>query len=184
MPILHTLGPDTTDSYKAAEYFKTNNDNYQRTAIQLHDSFEAIYEHLADFSGDLFLVPVAYNDKNGDNWGTNNYRYWKQLKIVDTFHLPTMPMLLVENLALTNHTAIIHAATQELLDHFERSTNQKLATDYVPSKPLAQQAFEDGQYQYAIFSQQAFSPHGSFKVLQEYQPEMIWCLYQIKKDTV
>ncbi|MHA8138171.1 hypothetical protein ACYATM_03855 [Lactobacillaceae bacterium Scapto_B20] len=184
MPTLHTLGPDTTDSYKAAEYLKQVNPIYQDTSIELHDSFESIYTNLADFAGDFFLVPVAYNDKNGDNWGTNNYRYWNQLKVVDTFHLPTMKMILAENEALSNHTAIIHAATNELLDQFESATNQQLETDYVPSKPLAQKEFEAGQYQYAIFSKQGFEPHATFKILQEYQPEMVWCLYQIKKDTL
>ncbi|GAO99522.1 hypothetical protein [Fructobacillus ficulneus] len=180
MPTIHTLGPVTTDSYQAAEHLQDEDPAYQGLAIETHPDFESVYQNLAAYAGDYFLVPTAYQNKDGNNWTNNHYRYLDRLQIATVFHLPTLPMLLTENKSVTNGKAILHAATKELIQQFMKVTDQDLQVDYVPSKPLAQTAFEAGDYQYAIFSKQSFVPHGDLKIIKEYHPEMVWCLYQIK----
>ncbi|MCK8626987.1 hypothetical protein [Fructobacillus cardui] len=180
MATIHTLGPKTTDSYKAAKHLQDEDPDYRGLTITLHDNFEDVYQHLTDFTGDYFLVPTAYQSDDGDSWTRNNYRYLDHLTIQTTFALPTMPMLLTENQALKNKKAILHPATTELIHQYMIDSHQNLAVDFVPSKPLAQAAFEEGNYQYAIFSKQSFLPHDSLTIIKEYHPEMVWCLYQIK----
>ncbi|GAP02511.1 amino acid biosynthesis protein [Fructobacillus pseudoficulneus] len=180
MAVIHTLGPKATDSYRAAKQMQDEDPAYQGQAIILHDNFEEVYQHLADFRGDFFLVPTAYQTGDGASWTRNNYRYLDQLTIAKVFHAKTLPMLLTENTSLADHTAITHAATIELLHQFMNHSNQELTIDYAPSKPLVQAAFESGQYQYAIFSKQDFQPTDTLKIIREYHPEMVWCLYQIK----
>ncbi|MEJ6401111.1 hypothetical protein [Nicoliella lavandulae] len=182
MTNLHTLGPKATDSFRAAQYLIHHHDKFKDEAIVLHDSFETIYQHLKSYSGDYFLVPTAYQSRtNHESWASNNYYFWQDLSIVDTFFLPTYPMLLVENQDINNHHAVLHAATNELMNQFESTLDAPLERSYVTSKPLAKTAFAEGKFQYAIFSKPATPLSFEFhdRILQEYHIDMVWCVYEI-----
>ncbi|MGX7775111.1 hypothetical protein ACWNPI_08540 [Limosilactobacillus fermentum] len=79
---LHTSGPEQTDSYAAANaYFAGNKIAGQ---IILHDSFAAIYDHLADLTGDYLIVPAAYQSSEHESWGQLHYRHLTDLTLIDS----------------------------------------------------------------------------------------------------
>lgn len=179
MKIINTLGPKQTDSYQAAQYLAER----QEVDIRLHASFDDIYSDLANLKGQYMLVPVAFRSAQSDaNWVDNNYKYVDQLEIVDTFFLPTMPMILVHNQQQDNQKVVLHPATSAFLHDFDAD----LIHDYVSSKPAALKKFFHGDYAYAIVSEEWYQKtmdkgiDGSqFEVIQRYSPTMIWCLYKI-----
>ncbi|CAI2556336.1 hypothetical protein AKUH4B101A_01380 [Apilactobacillus kunkeei] len=179
MKIINTLGPKQTDSYQAAQYLAER----QEVDIRLHASFDDIYNGLAELKGQYLLVPVAFRSAQSDaNWVDNNYKYVDQLSIVDTFFLPTMPMILVHNPKQDNQKVVLHPATSAFLHDFESD----LVPDYVSSKPEALKKFLHGDYAYAIVSEEWFESamkqgfSGSqFEVIKRFTPTMIWCLYKI-----
>ncbi|MDF7637338.1 hypothetical protein PT274_03555 [Leuconostocaceae bacterium ESL0958] len=180
MPTIHTLGPNSTDSYHAACRLTAADPHYQGATIRCHDSFEAIYQNLAQWPGDYFLVPVAYQDASGTSWTNNNYRYSKVLKIVHTFAQPLLPLLLVENTAVQNQRMVLHAATDALREKLAAERGQAITAQYYSSKPLVAAAFASGQFQYGIFSEASFQDGADYQIIDRYQPEMVWCLYQIQ----
>ncbi|KOY79730.1 hypothetical protein RZ72_06240 [Apilactobacillus kunkeei] len=179
MKIINTLGPKQTDSYKAAKYLAER----QEVEIRLHASFDDIYSELSKLKGEYMLVPVAFRSAESDaNWVDNNYKYVDQLAIVDTFFLPTMPMILVHNLQQDNQKVVLHPATSAFLHDFDVD----LVHDYVSSKPEALKKFLQGDYAYAIVSEEWYQTamnqgfDGSqFEVIKRFTPTMIWCLYKI-----
>ncbi|MGX4645398.1 hypothetical protein [Holzapfeliella sp. JNUCC 80] len=184
MTILHTLGPKTTDSYKAASYFiSQNTDCYPIDQIVLHSSFDEIYQQLDALNGDLFLVPVAYqNNQHHQSFADYHYRYWQSLTVLTSFHIPTMPMVLLENLANQNHKISLHPATSELMKS-TFSNLDSLKINYVTSKPLAFDDFAKGNCQYAIVSHNFTNQELSglnYRIAKTFTPQMIWCLYKIE----
>ncbi|KPN83324.1 hypothetical protein RZ76_13950 [Apilactobacillus kunkeei] len=179
MKTINTLGPKQTDSYKAAQYLAER----EEVDIRLHTSFDDIYSDLSNLKGEYMLVPVAFRSaQSNDNWVDNNYKYVDQLAIVDTFFLPTMPMILVRNLNQDNQKVVLHPSTSAFLYNF----NDKVIHDYVSSKPEALKKFLHGDYSYAIVSKEWFESainqgiDGSqFEVIKRFTPTMIWCLYKI-----
>ncbi|WP_203619625.1 hypothetical protein [Apilactobacillus nanyangensis] len=179
MKIINTLGPKETDSFKAAQFLASK----EEVEIKLHDSFDDIYSHLDQLNGEFMLVPVAYRSAVSDsNWVDNNYKYLDQLSIVDTFFLPTMPMILVHNLHQDNQKIVLHPSTSAFLHDFD----EDLVQDYVSSKPEALQKFLHGDYAYAIVSEEWFKKamnkgigDGRYETIQRFSPTMIWCLYKI-----
>lgn len=179
MKIINTLGPKQTDSYKAAQYLAER----EEVDIRLHDSFDDIYSDLSSLKDEYMLVPVAFRSaQSNDNWVDNNYKYVDQLAIVDTFFLPTMPMILVRNLHQDNQKVVLHPATSAFLHDFD----EDLIHDYVSSKPEALEKFLHGDYAYAIISEEWFEnamnqgiDGSQFEVIKRFSPTMIWCLYKI-----
>lgn len=175
---IHTLGPKTTDSYLAADHLIDN----KKAKIVLHSSFEDIYQNLDDLKNDYFLVPVAYqNHQHQTSFANYHYRYWQKLSIIETFSLETMPMVLLENLDNQNYQITLHAATTELMNStFATSKSPKPL--FVQSKPLAFDAFKNGDCQYAIVSHNFDEyelNHLNYRTLKTFTPQMIWCLYHI-----
>ena len=181
MPAIHTLGPRETDSYLAAQGLTDEDPLYQHFSIQLHHDFSSIYENLDNYHGDYFLVPVGYQGPAGDTWTSQHYAHWQELIIKKTWSTKTMEMLLVENTEQSNSKSVSHRTTKTLLQEFAEQNDLPVQIDYVPAKPLAADAFLSGNYQYAIFSQNAEKKlQQHHRILARFQPEMIWCLDQIK----
>ncbi|MBS9336339.1 hypothetical protein [Fructobacillus papyrifericola] len=181
MPLIHTLGPKETDANLAARTLQDEDPHYRGLPIQLHPDFSSVYANLATYKGDYFLVPVGYQGPAGDSWTSQHYAHWQELSIQKTWAAPTMEMLLVENTEVQNGKAVSHKTTTALLDDFASQNMLSLDVDYVPAKPLAADSFLKGDYQYAIFSQNAeVKLKASHRIIERFQPEMIWCLYQIK----
>ncbi|MCT8389754.1 hypothetical protein D0501_06675 [Leuconostoc holzapfelii] len=182
---LHTLGPVGTDSEQAANHYKTTQ------TLVLHQDFEEILTNLAHFSGDQILVPAAFKSNRLPdlNWANFNYLSWEQATIVDTFTLPLMTLIVVENVAYARNVAVIHAATEGLLAQYLRANGLDNAWGpsvvFAPSKPVAMSDFIKAQNRFTIISEAQFlklpeSEDPKYQVRQRLSPQMVWVVYQIK----
>lgn len=178
---IHTLGPKESDSNFAYEKILAKNSKLQNCILQLHESFSEIYENINNYSGDLFLVPVAYRGtRKFDNWTDNNFKYCKKLKILNCYSFNTKPMLLIENSCVKQKNAIIHPSTISLLQNSILISDFKI--DFANSKPQAFKKFCQMKYKYCIASEDVFKQSNfinKFNVKYKYTPEMIWCIYKI-----
>ena len=90
------------------------------------------------------------------NWANFNYLSWEQATIVDTFTLPLMTLIVVENLAYARNVAVIHAATEGLLAQYLRANGLDNAWGpsvvFAPSKPVAMSDFIKAQNRFTIIS--------------------------------
>lgn len=173
---LHTLGPNTTDSYHAYRYWKNRND--LEIELVMHHSFKDIYANLASYQNDLFLVPTMYRDQNSD-WASYHYQYLDRLKIYDVFVLDTKPMILVKNNQISNQKIGLHQATEPFLKSFENQQKIKLKRVFTDSKSIALQKFLNQEIEYAIISESDEIKQTNFEVIKKYTPQIIWCVYQI-----
>ncbi|WP_407891800.1 hypothetical protein [Lacticaseibacillus sp. N501-2] len=170
--MIHTLGPKTTDSYDAAMHIP----GMDHPQIQLHPNFDEIIAALADYAGDQFLLPAAYQSARPDfGWRELCYEYSNQLALELVFHRPLQAMALIENPQYSQDAAIIHPATENLLRHQLGTGDYPVL--YAGSKAQAYQEFLAQGYRYCITSANllpAMTP-----VLARFEPDMVWCLYNI-----
>lgn len=173
---LHTLGPEATDSWKAAVFYRENNKDKADIEIIGHASFEDILENLADLAGDYFVIPAAFqSQKMGLTWGDMHYLYQKQLGLKEAFVMNLNPMLLLENSYVHNHLAFTHAAVAKLL--LQYVPEAEVVT--CPSKYLAYQEYRR-RGQYVLTNEQNVTLRPFEKVLARIEIPMVWCVYQIK----
>ncbi|TPR14314.1 hypothetical protein [Apilactobacillus timberlakei] len=183
--ILNTLGPKSTDSYEAAKFVK--NKIFPKINIQLHDSFDDIYENLSELEGECILVPVAYrSSSSSSNWVDNNYKYWNKLDIINTFVLSTMPMLLVKNDDIKIKNMILHPSTIAYLKDFENEFDININAEFDRSKPIVLDKFINENFRYSIVSENLLNEYINNKIINfnvdiihKYQPKMIWCIYKV-----
>ncbi|HEY4400277.1 MAG TPA: hypothetical protein VGM95_07085 [Lactobacillaceae bacterium] len=171
---LHTLGPANTDSARAARHYLTDQ------SLVLHDSFEAILQHLRAYRGDELLMPVAFTSREQPdlNWADFNYVSADKVHLKASFVLPLMPLILVENTAYQRDEAVIHAATEGLLRQYLASEVGEI--EFVASKPVAQAVFLARQSRYTIVSADTFtSVDARYVVRRRFEPQMIWAVYDI-----
>ncbi|MDF7626647.1 hypothetical protein OZX65_03335 [Leuconostocaceae bacterium ESL0723] len=183
---LHTLGPVGTDSQVAAEFYRTNQE------LVLHQSFEEILTNLDDLAGDQILLPVAFKSNKipGLNFADFNYLEWERAKIVTSFNLPLMPLMVLENTAHTRQVATIHAATEGLMHRYLQSVDLDNVWGpsivFAPSKPVAFDQFIEEQDWFTIISANQFehSPYAQdaqYQVRQILRPSMVWVVYQVQE---
>lgn len=178
MHTIHTLGPASTDSVAAAAHIPGGADH----RLVLHDSFDEIITNLAQFRGDYFLVPAAYQSKqNNFGWRELSYQYWDQLTLESVYHHPLKTMCLIENSNFKQNKAIIHPATTNLLNSYLDKAKLAIPIHYAGSKASAYEKFVRAQYRFSIVSQDAIDPDAGYQILKTYHPDMVWCLYHIVK---
>ncbi|WP_057875351.1 hypothetical protein [Liquorilactobacillus aquaticus] len=173
--IIHTLGPQETDSNDAAHYYLDRNTSIKAQII-LHNSYEEIINTFPKYRNEFFLVPTAFKSaKFNMSWGELHYRYLSQLILKDCFLHSLNPLVVLENCGQKNGIAYSHPATAQLLiTHVQPSQIR-----YCPSKYLAyQQYLQDGQY--SLTNERNISLSSNEKILARYESQMIWSLYQIK----
>ncbi|MCH3922623.1 amino acid biosynthesis protein [Limosilactobacillus sp.] len=175
--IIHTLGPEQTDSYAAALVYQHQH-SVADCQIVLHPSFDALYHHLADYPSDYLLVPAAYRSRAGLSWGDLHYRYLNQLTLVDSLITQLDPLVLVQDPQRARAVVYTHAATADLArQHLPGNVRLELA----PSKYLAYQAFR--RYGgYALVSQKLVDPTAGVRILQHFPARMLWSVYLIEKQ--
>ncbi|MCF6514600.1 hypothetical protein GSH19_00165 [Lactobacillus sp. S2-2] len=173
---LHTLGPNTTDSYCAYLYWKDK--SISDIKLVMHNSFEEIYNNLSNYKNDLFLVPTMYRDRYFD-WATYHYQYLDQLNIYDTFVLDTKPMILIKNKQIKNQKIGLHRATEPFLNNFESETAINLKREFTNSKSIALEKFSNNELEYAIVTESNQIKQSDFEIIKRYEPKIIWCVYQI-----
>lgn len=178
MHIIHTLGPESTDSVAAAAHIP-DEDEHQ---LILHDSFDEIIANLDQFRGDYFLVPAAYQSKQSDfGWRELSYQYWDQLTLASVYHHPLKTMCLIENPDFEQDKAIVHPATTNLLNSYLSKKELTIPIHYAGSKASAYERFVRDRYRFSIVSQDVLEPQSNYRILKSYHPDMVWCLYHIVK---
>ncbi|MCI1986033.1 MAG: hypothetical protein LKJ69_04110 [Lactobacillus sp.] len=174
MTIVHTLGPESTDSYAAATTLGGEYD------IQLHDNFDTVIAHLSDYVGETLLLPAAYQSQKPDfGWRELAYQYWQRLKIKTVFALPLKPMCIVENPDYQLAKAVVHPATENLLSSYLEAHELQVGIEYAGSKTQAYRDFCATQARFTVASVGTFEPGPHAVVRATFEPEMVWCLYQI-----
>ena len=177
MTVIHTLGPQQTDSNRAAEYFVQKHSDQDWT-ISLHASFEHILMNLSDYAGDQLLIPAAFQSKQLQlAWGDVHYLYLRQLALKETFIYDLDPLVLLENTLVANQVGYTHAATARLLEQYIPDVQVQTA----PSKYLAYQEYrKNGQY--ALTNEQLITLMPYERQIARIEVPMVWCRYQIKED--
>lgn len=169
--ILHTLGPEATDSNAAAKWYAKQ---HSEIKIQLHDNFLAVLNHLADYQGDEILIPMAYQDANGNSLGDYHYRLLGKMQLVDVFLTDLNPIVVLEKQS-TSHKLYTHPATMAIAKQYQNDNQIELAD----SKYVAYQNYQkDGKL--VITNQKnlhTLSPNE--KILQTIHSKMGWCVYRI-----
>lgn len=173
-PIIHTLGPTSTDSSAAAEYYVQT--QCPQAKICLHPSYEGILAHLASYRGDLLLIPAAFQSRElHETWGDIHYCELNTLNLQTSFTTELDTLLLVENQTATNEIGYTHAATAKLLTQSRPQAMIKTAV----SKYQAYQNFRKTQARYVLTNAKNLTLQPTDRILKKWQPKMVWCLYEI-----
>lgn len=177
--IIHTLGPDSTDSYAAAERFMQSEDD----AIVEYPSFDSLLHSIDELKGQYVLFPAAFQSaRKNYGWKEFNYDYWDKVELVEVFQKKTKPMILVKNIKHAENRAMIHPATTIFMKKYLKAKDEQTRIDFTDSKYKAWTAFRKKNLKYTIISEDVFEQEkqSSHVIEERYEPVMIWCLYKIK----
>ncbi|MCO7125857.1 hypothetical protein NIE88_08740 [Sporolactobacillus shoreicorticis] len=178
--IIHTLGPEATDSCRAAQHYERTQPGDIR--IELHDCFENIIEHFNDYQGDCFLIPTAFKSCHTHlDWADIHYTHLDQLKLVTCFCYALDPLVLIRRLRLAANAAYTHPSTAALMKDYLHSIQDDAVIHYTDSKYLAYQNYRRVRARYVITNQKNVQLSDNEKIERTYTPDMVWCLYQILK---
>ncbi|MCI1858327.1 MAG: hypothetical protein LKI94_01275 [Sporolactobacillus sp.] len=179
--IIHTLGPETTDSSEAARYYLHRQAGQGR--IVLHERFEAIIERLPTYGGDMLLIPAAYKSADGSDWADFHYTQLNRLKLVDCFHRPLQPLVLIRRKIAAHETAYTHPATAVLLKNYLHAVGSRASLCFAGSKDLAYRRYCEQQGRYVLTGMNSVR-HGADDGTIEatYTADMVWCVYQILRE--
>lgn len=181
MMIIHTLGPEGTDSYAAAQTLVSAEED----DIVGYPSFDTILHQLDHFKGECVLLPVAFQSaRKPYGWKEFNYDYWDRIELLSVFSKKTKPMVLVENKLRKEDSAMIHPATAIFLEKYLDRMNESIPITYTDSKIKAWTAFQKKGLKYTIISEDVFENERTddYQLIERYEPEMVWCLYKIKQE--
>lgn len=171
--ILHTLGPDTTDSAAAAAYYVQNQDDIK---IVLHHSYETILNHLADYRGQMLLIPAAFQSRQlHETWGDIHYCELDTLDLKTSFTTQLDELILLENPNAHNHVGYTHAATAKLM----AQNVDNVTIETAVSKYQAYQNYRHHEARYVLTNSKNLDLQPQDKILKTWHPKMIWCLYEI-----
>ncbi|WP_208560711.1 hypothetical protein [Marinilactibacillus kalidii] len=176
--IIHTLGPNSTDSYAAAEsLLKSDEDD-----IVAYPSFDNLLHTIESLKGEHVLFPVAFKSARREyGWKEFNYDYWDKVELVEVFQKKTKPMVLVRNHRYTEDAAMIHPATTIFMKKYLASTSEQTLINFADSKYKAWTAFCKKNLKYTIISEDVFEKekYPEHEIQERYEPVMVWCLYKI-----
>ncbi|WP_353948679.1 hypothetical protein ABNN70_02585 [Sporolactobacillus sp. Y61] len=176
--IIHTLGPEETDSSSAAYHYLKK----RQTAgqIVLHDCFEDITHHLTDYRSDFLIMPAAYKSfRDHIDWADFHYSHLRGLRLVACFRHPLNPLVLVRRNGASNGIACTHPATTTLLRHYLGDTASDCEIRYADSKYLAYQMYRREKARYVITSLRIVRLDPDESIEQTWTPDMVWCVYEI-----
>lgn len=181
MPVIHTIGPKGTDSYKSALYWR----DLKKISFNIveHEKFEDIFNSGCIKKNDLVIIPAGFCNRSKGHfisWVDIHFSFLDVLEIEDIFYTKTQPMLLLENPECEKEHAIIHSSTYILL------INHVNVKDiyYSDSKMKAFLEFQKGHYKYTIVSDNSFTnvSRNKFHILKTFFPSMVWCVYRSLSD--
>lgn len=172
--IIHTLGPDSTDSSAAAAYYVQT--QQPDAKVCLHPSYEGILTHLTAYRGSCLLIPAAFQSRQlHETWGDIHYCELNTLNLKTSFTTTLDALLLVENQQASNNNGYTHAATAKLLTQTVPSVTVKTAV----SKYQAYQNFRKTQARYVLTNAKNLILQPTDRIIKRWQPKMVWCLYDI-----
>ncbi|MFT8361567.1 MAG: hypothetical protein ABF586_00525 [Sporolactobacillus sp.] len=179
--LIHTLGPEATDSYQAAAYY------IEETAcdgqICLHACFDEIINHLDNYRGDYLIIPAAFKSNQAHcDWADFHYTYLDRLTLVTCFRHPLDPLILIQRQNPVSSAAYTHPSTAALLERYLLETGERLAICYTDSKYLAYARYIDTKARYVLTNQRNSHLSPQEKVVRRYTPDMVWCLYKIQNE--
>ncbi|MBI2005550.1 MAG: hypothetical protein HYS80_02185 [Candidatus Aenigmarchaeota archaeon] len=162
---ISTLGPNGTDSERAAKYFAQIR-RLPPYDLKLSSSFEKALQDVREGGAHFGIVPAAYNDLLG-----LHYRF-RDLLIDELFLLPTKEMVL----ARRSGTEVIRCvALHPSTDSFAPEGVEKL---YIPSKPLCIEAVIRGDADACIGSRDVADKYG-LEVVESYgEIPMSWEVFR------
>lgn len=183
--IINTLGPQTTDSYRAAEYWIKKN-KYENFEIVGYKSFESLFRSVKE--SQHIVMPLGYSNRNGQEfkgWVDFHFRFWDELEIYEVFELHTKEMVLLNNRQYKKNGIVIQSATYQLAKSTIDLEDRMFF--YSPSKALALEEFLKHGYQYTICSkdnyvQKGLEKRSNYTIVKEYNPIMVWIVYRIVKN--
>lgn len=184
MPIIKTLGPESTDSYRAALQWIERN-HILSPQIVCYSSMEEIFNDLRH--GDFVVMPVGYSNRNNivmSSWVDFHYYYSDVLSIADIFPLETMDMIIVENPHYTQNKAIVHSSTVQLVRRYNLQID---GIDFPSSKAKALSGFIKDGYRYTVCTKSDYlrrrnnADKAEDVVLDTFRISMIWVVYKILK---
>lgn len=179
--IIHTLGPNSTDSYAVAESLLQSEDD----GIVEYPSFDSLLHNLDQLSGQHVLFPVAFKSARKDyGWKEFNYDYWDKVELVKVFQKKTKPMLLIKNKYYKQDRAMIHPATTIFLKKYLIKENENTVIEFADSKYKAWSVFCKKDLKYTIISEDVFEKEKkeAYTIEERYEPVMVWCLYKINEQ--
>ncbi|WP_281164234.1 hypothetical protein [Liquorilactobacillus sicerae] len=175
---IHTLGPAETDSNQAAQYFAANFVQ-EACEIILHPSFEQLFIELSNLTDDYLLIPTAFRSSQLNlSWGQWHYRNLDQLTLKNAFIFQLSPLVLLENTQSSNNLADTHAALADLVSQIIPSAQINCSA----SKYLAYQKYRSTDSRYVLTNQQLVQIRPFERIIKEFEPQMIWAVYQIKGE--
>jgi len=178
---IHTLGPEFTDSYAVAESLLQSADD----EVVPYTSFDQLIHEIDHLQGEYLLFPVGFESaKRNYTWKDFHYDYFEVLDIVKVFPKATKPMILVKNKFPAENRAIIHPATRIFLEKFLKKKKKHVNITFSDSKYKAWTAFLKKDAEYTVINLDVFEEEKNDNLFIEetYEPEMIWCLYQVKNS--
>ena len=184
MPIIKTLGPESTDSYRAAVEWIDRN-HILNPQITCYQSMEEIFDDLKP--GDYVVMPVGYSNRNSKDfsgWVDFHYYYSDILTVADIFQLETMDMVIVENPHYTQNKAIVHSSTVQLVKRYKLDID---GIDFPSSKAKALTGFIKDGYRCVVCSNSDYcrrrSPADKAEdvILDTFRISMIWVVYKVGK---
>ncbi|ABJ56144.1 hypothetical protein [Oenococcus oeni] len=178
---IHTLGPKETDSCSAAYYFSQQRTGDGDISIILHDSFETIFRHLAEYCDDLLLLPVAFKSKKiHSDWADIHYRFLTELKLIDGFIYPLSDLALIENQEYSVNQTFIHPATESLLNAYLNEKKQTTIVRFSSSKYSAYRDYRLKNARYVITNLKNVQFRKTEVIQKKYQVNMLWSVYKIQ----
>lgn len=173
--IIHTLGPEATDSSEAADYYLKGNGR-----VVLHSRFEEITEHLEDYQGDCLLIPAAFKSfRNHTDWADFHYGHTAELTLIDCFRHPLNRLVLIRRLKPLCDTAYTHPATAVLLKNYLTSIHACTEIKYTDSKFFAYREYQAAQARFVLTNERNVRLTSGEHLEQAWTPDMIWCVYRI-----
>lgn len=177
--IIHTLGPEATDSNDAAHYYLDGKPGTHQ--VVLHDCFEDIMNHLADYPGECLLIPAAFKSSRSHmDWADFHYSHLADLELTACFRHPLNRLVILRRLTAGRDVAYTHPSTAALLVSYLHSIHACPKIEYADSKYLAYQKYKETKARFVLTNDRNVQLGPEEKMERSCTPDMVWCVYQSK----
>lgn len=182
MKTIKTLGPKTTDSYRAAIMWCQKRFKSEIYTIELSDCMEDAFLNMN--SGEFIVMPMGYSNREDQeyfSWVDIHFRNLGLVNIADVFLMHTKEMIVVENLEYKINKGVIQSSTYQLLKGCISNIDD---IDYAPSKSRALSKMLEDDYRYVVCSKDEFENrvgtlNNKYIIKSIIEPTMVWIVYEV-----